>query len=61
MLEDLLRLLPAHRRPVLEQQRDLLERALVGQYPMAEDLALARIPDIQGLGGSASKHQTKRP
>ncbi|HZZ94632.1 MAG TPA: DUF2254 domain-containing protein [Usitatibacter sp.] len=51
MLEDLLRLLPAHRRAALEAERDLLDRALRDAYRFPEDLALARAADIQGLGG----------
>jgi uncharacterized membrane protein len=52
MLDDLLRLLPAPRHPALELERNLLDRALVAAYPFTEDLALARVADIQGLGGS---------
>jgi uncharacterized membrane protein len=52
MLDDLVRLLPESRRPALETERGLLDRALVELYPYPEDLALARVPDIQGLGGS---------
>jgi uncharacterized membrane protein len=51
MLDDLLRVLPPQRRPALETERALLERALAEFYPYPEDLALARIPDVQGLGG----------
>jgi uncharacterized membrane protein len=54
MLEDLLRLLPGARRGELLEERALLDRALVQLYSYPEDLALARIPDIQGLGGGAS-------
>jgi len=53
MLRDLLVLLPPQRRPALEQQRELLERAIAAQYPFPEDAALARVPDVQGLGGTA--------
>jgi len=52
MLEDLLRLLPAHRHPALSDQLDLLDRAIEPLYPLAADLALARGSDVQGLGGS---------
>lgn len=51
MLENLIRCLPPQRHPALRQQLDLLDRALPGLYPLAEDLALARLPDPQGLGG----------
>jgi uncharacterized membrane protein len=55
MLEDLVRTLPEHRRAVLQEELDLLNRAIEGHFPLPEDLALARIPDCQGLGGSMSK------
>jgi uncharacterized membrane protein len=58
MLEDLMRLLPAHRRPALEEQKAVLDRAIEENFRHPEDLALARIPDVQGLGGTAQK--TKR-
>jgi len=53
MLDDLLRLLPAMRRPALEVERELLERAVTAAFPFEEDAALARIPDVQGLGGAS--------
>ena len=52
MLEDLLRLLPPARRAALQEERALFDRALETAYPFAEDRALAREPDVQGLGGS---------
>jgi len=52
MLENLLQTLPERRRPALRQELDLLDRTLEKLYPFAEDLALARVPDTQGLGGS---------
>jgi len=52
MLVDLLRLLPAHRHPSLRTELELLDRTLEVHYREPEDLALARIPDVQGLGGS---------
>jgi len=55
MLEDLRRTLPERRRAVLQQELNLLNRAIESNFPFAEDLALARIPDSQGLGGSSSK------
>ena len=38
---------------MLEKERNRLDRALEALYPLPEDLALARIPDSQGLGGSS--------
>jgi hypothetical protein len=51
MLEDLMQTLPQHRNAELRQQLKLLDRTIEGHYPFPEDLALARIPDPQGLGG----------
>jgi uncharacterized membrane protein len=53
MLADLAALLPAIRRPALEAERQLLERAVRAQMPFAEDAMLASVPDVQGMGGSA--------
>lgn len=55
MLENLIRVLPPQRHPALLEQLDLLDRTLPGLYALPEDLALARIPDPQGLGGSTMR------
>jgi uncharacterized membrane protein len=52
MLENLMHALPTHRHPELRKQLELLDRAIEGHYAFAEDRALARIPDPQGLGGA---------
>jgi uncharacterized membrane protein len=52
MLENLTQTLPPHRHAELRQQLALLDRTVEGHYTFAEDRALARIPDSQGLGGS---------
>jgi uncharacterized membrane protein len=52
MLENLMQTLPSHRHSELRKQLDLLDRAIEEHYTVAEDRALARIPDPQGLGGS---------
>jgi uncharacterized membrane protein len=52
MLDNLTQTLPPHRHPELRKQLALMDRAIEGQYTFAEDRALARIPDPQGLGGS---------
>ena len=52
MLENLMHTLPPHRHSELRKQLELLDRAIEGHYPFAEDRALARIPDPQGLGGA---------
>jgi uncharacterized membrane protein len=54
MLENLIRTLPVQRHAALQEQLDLLERTLPDYYKLPEDLALARIPDSQGLGGASS-------
>ena len=55
MLDNLLVTLPAHRHPALEQEVRQLTLALEGLYQLPADLALARIPDSQGLGGSSGE------
>jgi uncharacterized membrane protein len=54
MLENLIRSLPVARHAALREQLDLLDRTLPDYYKLPEDLALARIPDSQGLGGASS-------
>jgi hypothetical protein len=53
-IENLIQSLPEHRHNALRLELALLDRAIVSMYPFPEDLALARIPDSQGLGGSAA-------
>ena len=52
LLENLIATLPRHRRPALAEERARLDQALAALYPIPEDLALASVPDSQGLGGS---------
>ena len=52
MLHDLIALLPAVRRAPLEAQRELMRRAVRAAHPFEEDVQLAAVPDVQGLGGS---------
>jgi uncharacterized membrane protein len=52
MIEDLSRTLPPHRHAALREEMELLDRAIERHFSLPEDLALARIPDAQGLGGS---------
>jgi len=54
MLVNLISTLPEYRDKALEEERDRLNRVLPGYYGLPEDLALARMPDAQGLGGSGS-------
>jgi len=53
MTENLIQTLPERRRDALQRELDLLDRALGTLYAFPEDLALARIPDSQGLGGAS--------
>jgi uncharacterized membrane protein len=52
MIINLANTLPPERHAALHQEYDLLDRMLEKLYLFPEDLALARIPDTQGLGGS---------
>jgi len=54
MIENLMQTLPAYRRPALQAELGLLDRTLARLYPLPEDLALARIPDPQGLGAASA-------
>ena len=53
MLVNLIATLPDYRDTALERERDRLNRALPEHYSLPDDLALARIPDPQGFGGSS--------
>ena len=53
MIINLANTLPAERHAALRQELDLLDRMLEKLYVLPEDLALARIPDTQGLGASS--------
>jgi uncharacterized membrane protein len=53
MINNLIETLPESRRPALREELDLLDRSIRSLYSLPEDLALARIPDTQGLGGSS--------
>lgn len=53
MLNNLIAVLPAHRHAAVEEELRKLELSLRALYPIPEDLALASVPDSQGLGGSS--------
>jgi uncharacterized membrane protein len=59
MIINLANTLPAARQPALHQELDLLDRMLEKLYLLPEDLALARVPDSQGLGGSSDMKAPK--
>jgi hypothetical protein len=52
---DLMSALPAERHPALRQELNLLDQMLEKCYVYPEDLALARIPDSQGLGAATPR------
>jgi uncharacterized membrane protein len=54
MLLNLRGTLPEHRLPALETEVDLLDWAVKAHFKRPEELALAMIPDTQGLGGSSA-------
>ena len=58
MIQNLSQTLPEHRRPVLHDQLELLDRTVVKLHAFPEDLALARVADAQGLGGSSGLSAT---
>jgi uncharacterized membrane protein len=53
MLENLHETLPEHRRAALDAELELLEWTIQTHFTQPEELARARIPDSQGLGGSS--------
>ncbi len=55
MIENLLENLPENRRPALDRELDLLNRALPKLHEFPEDLDLAMKADFQGLGGSSKR------
>ena len=53
LLNNLIASLPRHRHQALEDERGRLDKVIETLYPLPADLALARIGDTQGLGGSS--------
>jgi len=51
-IESLSQTLPDYRRPALRNELDLLDRMIEKLYAFPQDVALARVPDPQGLGGA---------
>ncbi|HVO91038.1 MAG TPA: DUF2254 domain-containing protein [Casimicrobiaceae bacterium] len=60
MLDNLAASLPEHRLAALNAERARLDRAIESLYPIPDDLALARMPDSQGLGGSWGQRREHR-
>ena len=57
MIENLVRALPEHRHAALRTELELLDRTLEKLFPFPEDLALARRPDPQGIGGASNSRE----
>jgi uncharacterized membrane protein len=57
MIENLVQSLPEHRHAALRTELELLDRAIAEQYRFEEDIALARMPDPQGMGGSSRSRE----
>jgi uncharacterized membrane protein len=53
MILNLLETLPKWRHPALQRELELLDQSIDRLYPLVEDRAMARVPDMQGLGGSS--------
>jgi uncharacterized membrane protein len=53
LLNNLIASLPRHRHQALEAERGRLDTVIETLYPLPADLAMARIADPQGLGGSS--------
>jgi uncharacterized membrane protein len=53
MIVNLTDTLPAQRHAALRKELELLDRTIQKLYILPEDLKLASIPDLQGLGGSS--------
>jgi len=53
MIENLTKTLPAARHAALRRELGLLDAAMIREHMFEEDIALARIPDTQGLGGAS--------
>ena len=58
MLDNLVGSLPTHRHATLVHERNCLDHMLESRFTIPDDLALARIPDLQGLGGSSNGRST---
>ena len=53
MIDNVLQSLPEPRIPALRHQQELLDRTVEKIYVLPEDVALAHVPDSQGLGGAS--------
>ncbi len=60
MIVNLTDTLPAQRHSALRKELELLDRTIEKLYILPEDLKLASIPDLQGLGGSSRSAELSR-
>jgi uncharacterized membrane protein len=61
MIENLMKTLPAARHSALRRELRLLDATITRAHVFDEDIALARIPDTQGLGGASEARARKKP
>jgi hypothetical protein len=59
MIDGLIAVLPEARHAALHRELDLLDRTLARVHEFPEDYALARQPDLQGLGGASALPQAR--
>ena len=59
MIDNLVETLPPHRGVALIAERDRLDQVIKIHYPIPADLALASVPDSQGLGGSTGTRKVR--
>jgi uncharacterized membrane protein len=60
MLENLIQTLPEARAPLLRQELAVLHRSAARFFSEPEDLALAEVSDVQGVGGKKTLSQRKQ-
>jgi uncharacterized membrane protein len=60
IIEDLMNVLPETRQSALHRQLHVLNDTLERLHLLSEDLALARHPDRQGLGGSSTLYELQQ-
>jgi uncharacterized membrane protein len=60
MIDDLTTTLPETRRPALQRQLHVLNQTLDRMHMLPEDVALARHPYRQGLGGSSTPYEAQQ-
>ena len=59
MIRNLLQTLPLPRHAALNEQLSLLDREIAKNFTYPEELALAQVPDTQGLGGHSGTRRAR--